>query len=310
VDLFGLSSTDDIAARIAKSIYDMLHKQKTILQKTVKMFQSFRPVMRPTQDGVSMSVEVIPHNISGIDLLDKTMEDLGTFISTSKASVNIVLDEFQEITELKDSRIEGILRKHIQEHQASYFFVGSRRRLLLDMFTSRKRPFYQSAFLYKLNPLPEDELKQFLKINFEKAGKTCPDKVATAIIQEIHNHPYYAQKLAFTACQISETKKLDTKTIREAFQHMLTGESPVFESIVQSLSPQQIALLKAIAKEPSPSVLAMAYMKKHHLKSVGGIQAGLKKLSQMDLIEKEEDKVWRMVDPVFGTWLKRFSAFG
>lgn len=309
VDLFGLSSTDDIAARIAKSIYEMLHGQKSIFRKTVKMFQSFRPVMRPTSDGVSMSVEVIPHDLSGIDLLEKTMEDLGAFIHSSQADVFIVLDEFQEITELKDSRIEGVLRKHIQEHPASYFFVGSRRRILLDMFTSRKRPFYQSAFLYKLNALPEGELKTFIRTNFKTIGVTCSDKVAADIVKTIDSHPYYAQKLSFTVCQMSDGANLDKSIVQDALLTMLAGESPVFESIIQGLAPQQIALLKAISKEPTSSVLAMAYLKKHHLKSVGGVQAGLKKLSRMDLIEKHENKTWRLVDPVFAKWLHRFYIF-
>lgn len=307
IDLFGLSSTDDIAGRIARSIYEMLYKHKSVFKKTVTLFQSFRPVMRPTADGISMSVEVIPRDISGIDLLEKTMEDLGTFIAGSKTPVHIVFDEFQEITELKDPRIEGILRKHIQEHQASYFFVGSRRRILLDMFTTRKRPFFQSAFLYKLNELPEDELKRFLTDNFENAGKECSDDVAGALVKAVGNHPYYAQKLSFTLCQTTQ-KKINTSDIKEALQSMIQGEAPVFESIILGLAPQQIALLKAIAKEPSPSVLSANYMNKHQLKSVGGIQAALKKLMQQDLIEKMDNKIWIVVDPVFAKWLNSYSV--
>ena len=309
IDLFGLSSTDDIAARIAKSIYELLYIHKTIFQKTVKMFQSFRPVMRPTTDGVSMSVEVIPRDISGIDLLEKTMEDLGQFIKTSKSGVHIVLDEFQEITELKDTKIEGILRKHIQEHQASYFFVGSRRRILLEMFTTRKRPFFQSAFLYKLEALPEDELKQFLILHFKNAGKTCPEKVVSELTKIIDSHPYYAQKLAYTVCQTAQEEKIDSQSIQGAFTIMIDSEAPVFESIIQGLTPQQIALLKAISKEPSASVLSTSYMNKHQLKSIGGVQSALKKLTQMDLVEKMDNKTWKTVDPVFGRWLNRYAMF-
>ena len=307
-DLFGLSSTDDIAGRIAKSIYERLYQHKTVFKKTIALFQSFRPVMRPTPDGVSMSVEVVPRNISGIELLEKTMEDLGAFIATSKAPVHIVLDEFQEITELKDPQIEGILRKHIQEHQASYFFVGSRRRILLDMFTTRKRPFFQSAFLYKIDELPEDELKGFLTDNFEKAGKKCPGDVASALVETVSCHPYYAQKLAYTLCQIPH-KIIRVKDVKEGFQSMIQSEAPVFESILLGLAPQQIALVKAVAKEPSPSLLSANYMNKHQLKSVGGVQAALKKLMQQDLVEKVDNKIWTVVDPVFGKWLNGYSIF-
>ena len=308
VDLFGLSSTDDIAGRIAKSIYKTLHEQKTVFEKAVKIFKSFRPVMRPTDTGVSLSIEVIPQNISGIELLEKTMEDLGNFISQSKADINLVLDEFQEIVELKDPKIEGVLRKHIQEHQASYFFVGSRRRILLEMFTSRKRPFYQSAFLFKLEPIPLGEFAAFLRDNFEKSKKTCTAEMAERLAKTVGNHPFYAQKLAYLTFELSG-KTVLKKHINEAYQDMIEESAIAFEAILQGLSPKQIALLKALAKESSSSVLSMNYMQKHKLKSIGGIQAALKKLSQLDLIEKTNDNIWRVVDPVFADWLKGFSTF-
>jgi hypothetical protein len=93
------------------------------------------------------------------------------------------------------------------------------------------------------------------------------------------------------------------------FQSMIQSEAPVFESILLGLAPQQIALVKAIAKEPSPSILSANYMNKHKLKSVGGVQAALKKLMQQDLVEKRDNKIWTVVDPVFGKWLNGYSIF-
>ena len=127
---------------------------------------SFRPVMRPTENGVSITVEPITQSIFGIDLLDKTMEDFGAFIEKSPKRVHIVLDEFQEITELRTPQIEGVLRKHIQEQPASYFFVGSRRRILLEMFTDRRRPFFQSAIHYRLDKISPEELSVFIRNRF------------------------------------------------------------------------------------------------------------------------------------------------
>ena len=75
--------------------------------------------------------------------------------------------------------------------------------------------------------------------------------------------------------------------------------------MIQGLAPRQIALLRALAKEPSKSVMSMAYIKRHNLKSVGGIQAALLKLSKLDYIEKGDSNVWRIVDPILHQWLRR-----
>ena len=142
VDLFGVTTIDEIAKRTARSVY-------LVTQKDKPLFKTFRPVLKPTETGDSFTVTVEPatSSLTGIDLLEATMTDLGMFIQATPSGVNIAFDEFQEITELNSLEIEGVLRSHIQTQKASYFFVGSRRRVLLDMFNLRNRPFFQSSIL-------------------------------------------------------------------------------------------------------------------------------------------------------------------
>jgi DNA-binding MarR family transcriptional regulator len=93
---------------------------------------------------------------------------------------------------------------------------------------------------------------------------------------------------------------------------LIQGEKPVFEAIIQGLTPQQIALLKAVAKEPSRFIMSMNYMKRHHLNSIGGIQSAAKKLEQLDCIEREQGATggrWRVVDPLLGRWLTDYKSF-
>ena len=63
----------------------------------------------------------------------------------------------QDITKLNDSElVEGLLRKNIQGVPASFIFVGSRRSLLLQMFSDQKRFLTLSANKEFLPPLPEE----------------------------------------------------------------------------------------------------------------------------------------------------------
>ena len=56
--------------------------------------------------------------------------------------VVVALDEFQEITELGGTKLEKILRSHIQMHDSvSYLFAGSKRHVLTDMVMNRGRAF-------------------------------------------------------------------------------------------------------------------------------------------------------------------------
>ncbi|MFZ1987088.1 MAG: ATP-binding protein [Desulfatitalea sp.] len=303
IDLFGLSSADTIASRITKGIYKALYEQKALWQKAIATIKSHRPVIRPDESGFSITAEAAGSKLFGAELLDKTLQELGEFLESQKNKTNLVLDEFQEITEIRDPNVEGVLRSHIQQHKASYFFVGSRRRVLLEMFTQRRRPFFQSAVNFELDKLPHDELAAFITQRFEEAKKRCPPEVAGTVTSMVGDHPYYCQKLAFF-CYERADKKITPADVHKAYTDLLRSEEPVFEAILQGLAPRQIALLKAIAKEPAKSILAMDYIKRHTLKSIGGIQAAAKRLNQLDLIEKNKD-VWAVVDQVFAYWLSQ-----
>lgn len=305
IDLFGMSSAENIAKRIASGIYAAIHKQKSLLQKAIRIIKTHRPVLRPDDTGISVSAECVSPNLPGTELLDKTLGELGEFIAARNKQINIALDEFQEITEIRGNDIEGVLRAHIQKQPASYFFVGSRRRVLLEMFSQRRRPFFQSAINFELGKLPRSELIAFIKQRFDAAGKHCSAEMAALIAGSVEDHPYYCQKLGFFCFELC-SKAVTQKDVQNGLKELIQGERPVFEAILQGLAPRQIALLRAIAREPSSSIMSMAYTKKHDLKSIGGIQSAVKKLEELDHIEREaagKEGRWIVVDPLLARWL-------
>ena len=306
-DLFMVTSINEVAERIAKNVYATLHKRESLLRKGarfLKTFTAFRPVLKPSpKDGFTLSVEPYSATVPGKELLEKVLEELGMFIQKEQARVHFVLDEFQEITELKESGIEGLFRKHIQNHPASYFFVGSRRRVLLDIFNQRNRPFYQSAIMYPVKPLPHDELTSFLRERFAAEGKKCPPGVAAKISQRTEQYPYYVQALAYNVFDLAG-KNITFKDVDTAFERLLSSERYAYEALVQGLTGIQTALLRALAATPDARILSSEFITRYRL-SVGGVQSAQKKLVELDLIEKRGD-VWRVVDPVFAAWLARF----
>lgn len=305
-DFFGVTSIDDVAARIAKCVYAFIRGNEPMMKKAIRLLTAFRPVLKPTEDGsFAVSIESTGQNIQGIELLDKTLDDLGLFMEqVGPENVHIVFDEFQEITELRDKAIEGTLRSHIQFHRPSYFFVGSRRHILLGMFNEKSRPFYQSAQLYELKKLPHDELVGYLIAQFKKGGKRCPEKNAEKISLLSLQNPYYAQKLALNVYEVSG-KVVHGKDIKGALELMIDNEIFFYQAILQALAPRQIALLRALAVEPSKTLLSNRYISRHDLGSIGGVQAALKKLRQLDLVEKDPDGRYQMVDPIFRMWLQQ-----
>jgi hypothetical protein len=304
-DFFGVASVEDVASRLAKAVFVITHKKDPLWKSALRAMKAFRPVLRPdSSGGVSLSVEPSGAGKSGLELLEETMDSLREFVNTTKSLVHVALDEFQEIVTLKEAlQIEGIMRTQIQQHQASYFFIGSRRRILLGIFNERQRPFFQSAINYPLKLLPSEELAKFIAEQFQKSQRKCSVTMAKKLVSLTGFHPYYSQKLAFFVYELSKT--VTEESINHAKERLILSEKPVSEAILQGLSPHQRLLLQALAKEATPKLLASGYIQKHGLGSVGGVQHSSKQLEELDLIEKDEEiGGWHLVDPILEIWLR------
>ena len=80
-DFFQLASLDDLAARLAKGVYEGLQRHESFLERGLKaipkIFRSFRPTVKLGEpDGMEFSV-VVERGKHGIDLLTEALEDLG-----------------------------------------------------------------------------------------------------------------------------------------------------------------------------------------------------------------------------------------
>lgn len=308
VDFFGVTSVEDVAARIASRLYHYSQKDEGLFKKIMRFLSSLRPVIRPDPEyGISISVEYAPGK-KGLELLDEVLSGIGHLMDDQRCSFNIVFDEFQETSGLSESlQIEGIMRTHIQAHSsASYFFVGSRRRVLKEIFNDRKRPFYMSAINYPLPPLPVDDAAEFIVEQFKLGGKACPEEIAKRIAHRVGGYPYYVQRIPYSIFEIAGEEVSEDDYIG-GFAMAIEEERPVYEAMLQAIAPKQIKLLTALAEEPTDKPYSAGYMAKHNLGSIGGVQGAIKRLIDLDYIE-HKDNILHLVDPVFGTWLRHLKT--
>jgi AAA+ ATPase superfamily predicted ATPase len=308
IDFFGVYSLEDIASRLASRLYSFCYKDESFLKKAMRFLSLWRPVVRPDPEyGVLISAEPAGRR-RGIELLDDVLAGFGKFMESSKEGFHVVIDEFQEIAELRESlQIEGIMRSQIQTHgNASYFFVGSRRRLLSEIFNERKRPFYGSAINYPLGPLPLDESTTFIVEQFERGSKICPEEIAGKIAERVGGYPYYIQRIPYSIYEVSGTHVTE-EDYSKGFIKTINEERPMYEAMLQILAPQQIKLLSALSEEPTDKPYSTEYMNRYNLGSIGGVQGAIKRLIGLDYIEKRNG-ILHVVDTVFGHWLRQLKG--
>ncbi|HAS89085.1 MAG TPA: ATP-binding protein [Desulfovibrio sp.] len=303
-----LVSVEDLVHRFAKAIINGLHEYESILDKGKRWLTHFPSIQTtftidPATGMPSLDVQMTQRQVNPMVALENIMEEVGRFLEKEDFQVCIALDEFQDIVDIKEPRVEALLREHIQRHKASYIFLGSRRRVLLDIFNNRGRPFYQSAIMMELATLPHEECVEFISSQFAQAGKKCSAEVAGEIALKVEQYPYYLQALAYRTFEICDTECMGTD-VAKAYETMLENERYGYQGIIQGISTGQLKLLRAIATEGEAPLTSNSFLQSHNL-SLGGVQSARKFLSEQDLIEKKENGHWGIVDPVFRAWLQQ-----
>ena len=303
-DLYGVFSISEIASRIARAIFKVTESRQGVRERARKALSGFRPILRVDEQGMGLSVAPVQH-LTGLDLLREALEGLSRFVQDIGGPVLIILDEFQEVREIEEGlRIQAVMREHIQFMDAAFFFVGSRRRLLEDMFTDRKKPFYQSALHLRLGPLTGEEISPWTEELLASDGKRADKEAGEEIVALSGGSPYYLQLLCRRLLELDQNA-IDVDLVRSAWMETLEMSSALFEASIAGLSPAWKKLLAALAKEPAARLFKAEYLGRHDLGAASTMQRAREALADRALIFKGGDDIWFVVDPGLRDWLRR-----
>ena len=304
VDLFSVGSHEDVATKLHRRIFEALGRgavdKTALLGRIAEFFKNLR--LGISLDPVSQSPEFTVElgNEHADTYIETVIGALDGYCEKHGIKVCLVLDEFQEICNLKDSKkIEGLLRSGMQTAKnVTFMFLGSRHTILRDMFENRKRPFYKSADIMPLPKIPKDALIELIENTCRKEGVDVPREEAGQIVEYCDSYPYYVQKLAwiyFDMCR-------EGRSLEEAQNYLLMKETPDFEGALLKMKLPQRKLLRAIAAEKPKTIFTPAFFSKYRMDSHTGVQYSLNKLKSDDLVEQQNGR-WRVVDPILEKWL-------
>lgn len=230
--------------------------------------------------------------------------DLAEKIAKMKGlKIVICIDEFQNISEFSDpDYFQKKLRSHWQQHQnVSYCLYGSKRHMMLEVFTDSSKPFYKFGNLMFLNKIETPYLVSFFKERFADTKKKITEEACNLIVEFTDNHPYYAQQLA----QLSwlRTKDICTEDIvREAHTSLVEQLSLLFATITENLTTQQLHYLKALLAGEK-SISSTETMHRYKISSPTSIARSKASLIKNDILDNKAGEI-SFQDPIYAYWLK------
>ncbi|MBQ0160286.1 MAG: ATP-binding protein [Bacteroidales bacterium] len=233
-----------------------------------------------------------------------TLEEIFAYLKQSDRKCFIAIDEFQQILEYGDNGVEALLRSHTQFCPNVHFiFSGSKQHLMADIFSSAKRPFYQSTEKMALAPINEDNYYSFAQKHLAAKSIHLPRETFSHIYQMFEGHTWYIQYV-LNCLYANEKPNVSIDDATDAIMHIVKQEESAFASELDKLTENQYRLLVAIGREGVVgSINGSAFIKAHKLKGSSSINKALQYLLNKELVYKSING-YIIYNRFLGIWLK------
>lgn len=217
----------------------------------------------------------------------------------------ICIDEFQNLSGFDESlEIQKKLRAHWQYHQnVTYCLYGSKRHMMMDVFTSPSMPFYKFGDIMFLDKILEEDWIRYIQKRFNETGKKIGKESAKLISVLTDCHPYYVQQLAQQAWLRSEIM-CDNLSVHEAFEALVLQMSMLFQSLTDGLSNSQINFLKALINNEK-QLSSQHVIQEYNLGTSANVVKIKKVLSNHEVIDIIGDNI-TFIDPIYKYWLGKY----
>lgn len=235
--------------------------------------------------------------------------DLAENLASSKGKKLIIcIDEFQNMSEFGDPvSFQKKLRSHWQRHtNVAYCLYGSKRHMMLDVFTNSSMPFYKFGDLMFLDKIDTQSWLKFIDKRFSATGKKISAKQIEELVSLTDNHPYYVQQLAQQVWLRTDVKCTDD-TVRLSFESIGAQLGLLFISLTETLTTNQLNLLKALLAGET-ALSSSDVLSRYALVSSANVNRSRKSLITRDILDDSGGKL-TFQDPLFRYWLER-NYFG
>jgi uncharacterized protein len=220
----------------------------------------------------------------------------------------VALDEFQAIASFNGGSVEQALRAAVQQQrQVGYVFAGSEPSLMEQMI-GPKRPFYKAGPVMRLRKIPADVFAVFLEDRFRRSGIAPEAELGAAIVDLAGNLPYDVQRLAHETWDdvfAARRRRVTLEDLHATLHRLLTEQDTLFEAVWQRQTLAQRSALRAVVLEHGVGLLSSETRDRHRLGGASSVQAALTALQREDLVVREDDGHYAVVDSLMREWVAR-----
>ena len=300
IDLYYIKSRRDFCARamkgIAKASADL-----PFLKRALQFAFRLRPTLAIDPRDGSTTITVDSAAASEPDSLGAVMETLEKLAAGGRTCV--VFDEFQDILKLDNAMgVLAEMRGAIQfQENTPYFFTGSIRNDMMRIFDDMDSPFYKSALPFAVEAIDPIDFGRFIAKRFKDGDRKISPPVIARILDFADGVSGDVQEFCEALWETTEAgDEITENRFPAAFDLVFSRELGGYETIVERLTPAQMAVLRALAESPDASVYSNAFIARVGL-SASSVQRTMRKLTTARLVCVRQGAC-RFSNPFFREW--------
>ncbi len=304
---------DVFSCRSDKDFYDTF--ASAVLKQTSSKWDECLENAKSFLSQCSPKISLVPDSMSefslSFDVNPKSSEiaeilRLPEKIAEKKTcKIVVCIDEFQQLAELKDSKVFQKRLRSLWQFQTSvsYCLSGSKQSLMNELFLKKNMPFYKFGDTVYLQKIGTADWVNYICSRFNATGKHISETLAEKICQSVENHSSYVQQLAWLVW-IHTDKMATEQDFEFAYQDIIDQNTPLFEKQTESLTRYQMNFLRAVVEGIHSEFSTQEVLQKYQLGSSANVSIVKQALVKKELIEIENRQVF-IPDPVMKVWLKR-----
>ena len=304
VDLFSTSNLNDFTKKLVEAV---LTKQITPFSERVwkevsRVFGSLRPVFSPDPltGQPKCTIDVQPQRE------EWTLQQILSYMESAPKPCYVALDEFQAIADYTDCKMEALLRGYIQQlNNVRFIFAGSKKHVMMQMFTQANRPFFQSTQIMHIDVIDEGKYYEFAARHLVAHQQHLNEADFHTLYTQVEGYTGYVQAFLNRLYQ-NGTPQIDSATILAVQNQLLLEMTPSYQMYGRLLTDKQMQILRAIGqegevKEPGSN----AFLQKYQLGAYSTVRSAITVLVDKELLYQRDDGSYVVYDKFLALWLRR-----
>lgn len=299
-DLFACTEGQDVAVSLYQAVYQALpFNLERRLKEVSGVFNRIKLGLEVSSTGTpKLSTQLLSRDFE--QLIEDALTGADRLCEKLGVTLVIALDEFQQVAEIKDKRVDAVLRTYMQRLQhVSFIFSGSKKSILSGLFIDKKKPLYGMATSIALGGIEPDLFKAFCE---KRLGQDFEAGAFEWLYEEVRGQTKLILQTSYYL--YSSGAVLSQKHVSDTLDGIIADKDEEFKLLFNSYTNQQKKAIKMIGRYDGRRLFSEQSLSDFRIKKQGLNQVLARLIEIADVAQTDDDR-YIISDVHFQLWVDR-----